>query len=297
MNIIIPEQVTESKLVSSSVPLTDFDEYDSGQAYNTGDTVRVGIVAYESLTDGNTDDPGAGILKTPPTWLRLGYVNRWRMFHDGPDSPTSYEGDIVTVLTMDKIVSALALLGLVGLSVHVEVEDPIEGVVYDETRQIVDPNVGNWWDFYFSSYEAVSDHVFDNLPQYLGAEIRITVERLTGGDSEVGRLIVGEDRKIGDTQMGVTTGIQAFTGRERDGFGNLTIVPRRSVRRADYNVVVDTASVPRIQQWLEGIASSPTVFIGDPGYGNTIVFGLYRDFSISISGLAWSTCSIDVEGF
>ena len=297
MNILIPEQVTESKLVSSSVPLTDFDEYDPGQTYNTGDTVRVGIIAYESLTDGNTDDPETGILKTPPTWLRLGYVNRWRMFRDGPDSPTSYEGDIVTVLTMDKVVSALALLGLVGLSIRVEIEDPIEGVVYDETRQIVDPNVGNWWDFYFSEYAERADHVFMDLPMYLGAEIRITVERLSGGNAAVGRLVAGGDRTIGTTQMGITTGIQDFTRRERDGFGNLTIVPRRNVRRADYPVVVDTAAVPQVQQWLQDIASTPTVFIGDPDKGNTIVFGLYRDFSISISGLVWSTCSIDVEGF
>lgn len=297
MIIIRPDEVDQSRLTSSNVPVEDYPEWSAG-TYATGDRVVYGIEAYESLTDDNTDQPDTGAAKTTPTWLRLGYVNRWRMFRDGRDSKTRQDNSITVTLDLNRVTTGIALLGLEGLTATVTMTDPIEGVVFERELTITDAAVGNWWDYYFLPYDVREDFVILDLPPYASATITVTVSGETETDTTaIGRYVMGLNRELGTTDHGTRTRWLDSSTRKRDGFGNLTIVPRRRVKLVDYDVSIPTSRVDFVNRELNMLANQPTVFIGDESFSSTIVFGLYRDFDIVISNPALSQASVEVEGY
>ncbi|WP_339883632.1 hypothetical protein [Vreelandella maris] len=296
MKIIRPTPVTEGRLTGSDVPIDDYPVWTAGE-YNEGDSVVVGIEAFEAL-ETTSDEPVAGASKTPPSWLRLGYVNKWRMFRDGRDSKTRQDGGIATTVTPGQVANGLALLGLEGLSVTVTMTDPVEGIVYQRTEQITDISVNNWYDWYFLPYGFREDFVFTDMPPYSGAEISVVVNTSNPADTAaVGRYVIGMVRDLGLTLYGTSVRTQDFSVRERDGFGNLTIVRRRQIRLVDYRVDVETPLVDSVKRELDQIANEETVFIGADHLGSTIIFGFYRDFDITISNYALSAATLEVEGY
>ena len=296
MKIIRPTPVTDGRLTASDVPIDDYPAWAAGE-YSAGDSVVVGIEAFEAL-ETTSDEPVAGASKAPPSWLRLGYVNKWRMFRDGRDSKTRKDGGIATTVTPGQVVNGLALLGLEGLSATVTMTDPVEGIVYQRTEQITDISVNNWYDWYFLPYGFREDFVFTDMPPYSGAEISVVVNTSNPADtSAVGRYVIGMVRDLGLTLYGTSVRTQDFSVRERDGFGNLTIVKRRQIRLVDYRVDVQTQLVDSVKRELDQIANDETVFIGSDSLGSTIIFGFYRDFDITISNYALSAATLEVEGY
>ena len=296
MQIIRPVPVTEGRLTASDVPVNDYPEWTAG-TYAAGDQVVVGIEAYEAIAE-TSEEPTAGVAATPATWLRLGYVNRWRMFRDGRDSKTRQDGGIATTVTPGQVVNGLALLGLEGLSVTVTMTDPVEGVVYQRTESITDIGVGNWYDWYFAPYGVNEDHVFTDLPPYAGAAVDVAITTSAPTDATaIGRYVMGMVRDLGITLYGTSVRTQDFSDRERDGFGNLTIVNRRQIKLCDYRVAVETPRVDAVKSELDKIASQETVFIGSEQFGSTVIFGFYRDFDITISNYGVSDATLEVEGY
>lgn len=298
MQIIRPTGVTEGRLTASDVPIDDYPAWGASGNYDEGARVIEGIEAYESLTSGNNDTIEDGLAASPPTWLRLGFVNRWRMFRDGRDSKTRQDGGIATTVTPGQVVNGLALLGLEGLEVTVTMTDPVEGVVYERTEQITDIGVGSWYDWYFMPYSTREDFVFTDLPPYSGAAIDVAITTADPGDtSAVGRYVMGMVRELGLTVYGTSVRSLDFSKRERDGFGNLTIINRRQIDLVDYRVDVETQRVDAVKRELNNVRNEETVFIGSPDFGSTVVFGFYRDFDISINNYAISAATLEVEGY
>jgi len=296
MKVISPLDIDDTTLVLSDVPDTDYAVWAAG-TYAEGDERQQNLVAYRSLTSGNTDEPEVGVLAEPPTWLRLGFINRWRMFRDGSDSRT-VQGDLIEVdLQFDGIVDSVALFGLEGESVRVTVNDYTEGQVYQKTQLITDVGVLDWWEFFFLPYDTRQNLIFDDLPTYSDAEINVRIIAPTGTDAACGRLIAGNLNEIGITEYGTSVSSVNYGTRTRDGFGNLVLESRRVVRLVNFSVKIPTRFVSSVAQALDDLADIPTAFVGSGTIDATIIFGVYRDFRINFSNPALSDTSIEVEGF
>jgi len=296
MKIITPEEITDTTLDTSNVPLTDYTEWTAG-TYAEGATVREGEEAYESLTASNTDQPSVGILANPPTWLRLGYVNRWRMFRDGTDSITSQADSIAVTVIPVGLITAVALLGCRGATAQVIMTDTIEGVVYDQTKELIDYGVDDWWSFYFVPYDSNGDVIFRGLPPYIGAEIDVIIDGNDPADIiECGRAVFGVEHDLGVTEYGTNVSRLDASTKERDGFGNLRLVRRRTVPVVDYRIAVETIRFDWVERRLARIAAVPCVFIGSTLYESTIVFGIYTDFRMDLSTPVICDATIEVEG-
>jgi hypothetical protein len=136
------------------------------------------------------------------------------------------------------------------------------------------------------------------MPPYPGAEITVDVDTSDPSDtSAIGRYVVGLVRDLGMTVYGTSIRTQDFSIRERDGFGNLTIVNRRQIRLVDYRVDIQPQLIDSVKRELDEIANQETVFIGADHIGSTIIFGFYRDFDITISNYAISAATLEVEGY
>lgn len=297
MQIAIPQEITDSNLSNSNVPLDEAPLWAAG-TYNQGDEVIYENQVWIAATT-TTDDPVTGASKSVPTWVRRGWTNRWRMFNDGVDSKTTNTGSITGDLSQTTTNTVAALLGLNASSATLTMTDPVEGVVYTKTVDLVDIGVTNWWQWHFLGYDTIEDVIF-NLPPYPNATISFSVDGFEPTDEvECGRLVLGLLKELGVTLQGTSVSNLSYSSKERDDFGNLILNKRRTVKLVDYQVLVDTIRVSSVRNSLDRIDNTPTLFIGtdEQGFGATIVFGVTQDFRLIYSGPHASDMTLTVEGF
>lgn len=294
MRIIQPVDITPALLYSSNVPEDEYPPWTAG-TYIQGDRRIVEHRVYEVLAESTTDAPLAGIVKSPPSWLDVGATNRWRMFDSKVGSTTSYAGAVDVELQPGQVVNAVALLNLRGRDASVTMTDPVDGVVYERELQLVDAGVTNWYDWFFAPIGRQADFVLLDLPAYGTATLRVRVEN-ADDDAAVGELVLGRQAELGVALYGTGVGIIDYSRKSTDEFGITSVVKRDYSKRCEFDVAVDTALVGYVQRLLASIRARPVVWIGDEQHEATLVYGYYRDFSISISTPSYSDGTITVEG-
>lgn len=294
MRIVRPVEIGASELDSTNV-VNEYTDWAAG-TYNEGDRVVNNRVVWEALADGVTSEPSAA---TATDWLRIGYSNIWRMFTEGRDSPSTSTDTIDVNLAVDQVVTTLAALNLMGNEARLIVTDSSEGVVYDKTEDLVDIGVSSHWEWHFAPYDTVETVVFDGIPPYSGADINLIVSGAVPTDPvEVGRVVAGIATDLGVANYGTSVEILDYSTKERDGFGELTLVPRRTITLVDYDVAVPSPRVDAVVRQLQKIAATPTLFIGDTDtYRSTITFGVYRGAVQGIDNPSISDLTLQVEEF
>lgn len=294
MKIIPPLKVTPTEL-TSNVPITE-TEWTAG-TYATGVERYVGTDVYEVVAiPDTTDEPVAGAAKEPPTWLRVGKINRFKMFSFVIGEATTVASPLEVTVNFPFLINGVALFDLAATSVQVVVEDAVEGIVYDETRQLADPiGINNWFAFFYTPFALKSDAVFTDLPSFAAADVTVTVIN-TDGDVSVGEMIVGRIEDIGVTLQNFTFGIEDFSRKERDIFGNFTIIERRFAKVANFDVFLENSDVNRVFGQLAKVRATPTVYIGAGDKPETVVVGFYKDFSILRTGPVTSEMTLEIEG-
>ena len=300
MDIIRPVNVTDSVLISSSVSEDDYSEWNSSTTYNTGDKVIVisNHQAYESLVDSNTgNDP---TTDDGTKWLNIGATNRWKAFDQKISDPVTDTGSIAYELSSaDTYVTSVALFGLKAVEATVTVTDTDDdGEVYNKTTSLIDNlDVIDWYTYFFEPITFKTEALFTDIPPYLGSDVEILITSSEGETVEVGQIVIGSLQNLGFTVYGTNVGIEDFSRKETDEFGNFIIVERNFSNLVDYEVRIPTQTTRRVQNLLAQFRASPLVYIGndDDSFG-TIVYGFYRNFDINLDTPSYSLASIEVEG-
>lgn len=290
MYIVNPLEVTDANTTTNLV--NDYPDWTAG-TYSQGDRRVVDKVAYEVVASSTTDNPTEGVNKDPASWIRLGYSNKWRMFTLAKDSKSTAGPTLTFTSDFGIGVDTIALLGVIGTSINVLIETVAQGVVYDETITTTDILVDNYFDWFFLPYESKEDFIFFNLPTY--PEARITITVTATADTAIGRFIAGTSKQLGESIYGSSTGTQSFTIRDRDGFGNLNIVPRRTIDVTEFKVAIETPSIPVVKRYITKAASEPALFFADPDNEGLINFGLAEDFRIPYEYPTVSKATIEVK--
>lgn len=289
MRLIKPVEITPAKLISSSVPETDYPAWVAG-TYALGDKRIRDHHIYESLAAANTADPS-----DTTKWQDLGLTNRWRMFDNKVESLTTNPGTIEVTINPGEVVNSLALFNLKGKSVTVTMIDALEGEVYRKEVSLVDAAVTNWFDWFFEPVGIRTDVVVLDMPAYGSANIVVTVDG-EPGVAAVGHFVIGSVKQIGTALYGSSVGINDYSRKTTDDFGNTVVIQRSFSSRAEFDVALDTSEVTRVRRLLAELRATPVVWIGEETYEATILFGFYRDFQIVFSGPTVSDCSITIEG-
>lgn len=294
MIIVAPVPVTEATLFSSNVTETEHPLWSAG-SYTVGQLVIFGHRIYEALST-TSAQPDVGAVAVPPTWLDLGPTNLYRMFDEGYATQTSNPGTVEARIRPGVVINAVALLNCMGNSATVEVIDPVDGVVYSETKPLQDNTlVGDWYAYFYEPIASKADIAFLNLPNYGSADINILVDA-GAGTAAIGSVVQGRQRIIGVANYGTSVGITDYSRKERDDFGNFVIVPRGFAKRAEYDVTVESAQIGMVQRALSNLLTTAAVYIADTEREETIVYGFFKDFNIVIATPSISSCSIQVEG-
>lgn len=268
--------------------------YDAGTTYAEG-AVVISIAShheYESLIAGNI-----GLALDDPTkWLDRGFNNRWRMFDQLNTSQTVRPDWIEAVIEVTGRIDSVALLNIVGARVFVTMTTDADGEVFSGEYPLVsDSGVDSWFDWFFEPIVRKGDFILTDLPMYGNPTISIGMTE-PGGDAAIGTMIVGQKRDFGDLLHGARIGIQDYSRKVADDFGNYTIVQRAFSKRASFKVAVDHDQVDALSEILAGYRASPVVWVGTDSYRSTWIYGFYRDWGTDIDYPTVSYLSLEIEG-
>lgn len=293
MEIVRSYEVNDLTLASSNISDTaDYALYSGGSTYALGDIV-VGADhhEYESLDNGNSGNA----LSDPAFWLDLGMNRRWRMFDLSNTSQSTNADEIDVSIEVTGRANAVSLLNIAADTAQIIVTT-VDGEIYNETFNLTsDSGVNNWYDYFFEPIIRTGDLVITDLPVNANPTIQVILTA-TGSTVRIGTLIVGQSILLGATVYGARIGIQDYSRKVADDFGNWTIVERPFAKRATYKVVMAAGKVDAAAAFLATIRATPCVFKGTGPYASLIVFGFFKDWNIEITHPSNSYCNLDVEG-
>lgn len=296
MRVIKSVVTTDTILTSSNIPEDEYPAWVSGTSYTALDKVIYEHKIYERVVTGvGTITPDLDQVN----WLDIGYTNRYRMFDNIISSVSSRTGGIEFTLTPNQVINGIALLNVNASTVRVVMNDSIEGVVYDRTKELrSSSNVTDYYSYFFAPLINLGDldtAIFLDLPNKPTATITVYVSSGVGL-VEVGEVVYGVQSIVGRTNYGTAIGITSYSRKDTDEFGKVTVVKRKNSKYADYDIDIDNTNLAFVQRLFQDVDSVPCVFIGNPEMEELIVYGFYKDFKATISFPTVSKCTLRVEG-
>lgn len=296
MRVIKSVVTTDAILTSSNIPEDEYPAWVSGTSYTALDKVIYEHKIYERIVTGTgTTTPELD----QANWLDVGYTNRYRMFDNIISNVSSRTGGIEFTLKPNQTVNGIALLNVNASTVRVVMTDPVEGVVYDRTKELrISTNVVDYYTYFFAPLMDLGDidsAIFLDLPNKPTATITVYISSGAALVS-VGEVVYGVQSIVGRTNYGTAIGITSYSRKDTDEFGKVTVIKRKNSKYADYDIDIDNTNLAFVQRLFQDIDSVPCVFIGNPEMEELIVYGFYKDFKATISFPTVSKCTLRVEG-
>lgn len=294
MKVIAPTTFVAATHLVSSTATEVYAAYNAGTTYAKDAFVDYGTHIYQSLVNSNTGNTPS---TSPTFWVLVGPDNTHAMFDDQISTATTSASPLTVVLATG-LANSLALFGLVGSQVTVNITDGVGGPnVYSRTVSLDGTFIFDWYMYFFEPYVQVEELVLTDLPPY--ATARLTVS-LTGPSTvQIGQLVFGTQYELGDAEYGASVGIIDYSRKDTDEFGTTTFVERAFSKRMTARLMLDTVQISRVQQVLARVRAKPSVWVGVPGdstFNPLTVYGYYRDFSVDVAYPTKSYCSLEIEG-
>lgn len=295
LRIVPPLPVTDGVLLATDVPESAYPAWNSGTAYAVQDRVHLTSThkVYEALT-AHTNKPPAS---NPADWAEVGPTNAWALFDRSNSTQTAQGTSFYYRLAPTGGFNAAALLNITGgLSVRWRVTHPTLGTLKDVTDSLASlPAQSGWWEWFYSLRRGPTQAIRTDLPGIVGAELRVDVTGTTA--LAAGVLLFGQMQEIGFlVQQGARLGIQDYSRKETNEWGDTVLVQRAYAKRASFEVPVAAAQVDEAAQFLTLYRAVPCLFIGGGRYESTNVYGFLKDWDVAITYSTHSVISIQLEG-
>lgn len=301
MKLIKPTVLTDTMLVSSTAPETDYTAWSAATAYVVGDhcirTTATTHRKYECLVNNTNFPPEDNLTGATPKWLDIGPTNRWAMFDNVVGTITSNASPLTVVINPGSV-SGIALMELVGKTAEITLKTTTGGtVIYYEEINLDGTIITSFYDWFYQPYEQLTDFVLTDLPwHYTTPELTITITSTSTVSCGVCKF--GEAIEIGRTEYGATAGIIDYTYKDTDAFGNTIVVERSFSKRANFKVSTDLVEFNHIFRTLSNLRATPCVWIGTETafYEPLLIYGFFKDFSIDVAYPTMNYCSLEIEG-
>lgn len=307
MNVIAPISInTDTQLVSSNIPETDYADYAAGTTYAAGAKVQVttsGVhKCYESAVAGNvghnppdniyddTVDPATGY------WIDLGATNRWAMFDGLSRKSSSLADQIVVVLTPGQLFNNLALVNIEAADVTVLVTDPEDGQVYFARPNVVDLyDVTDFYSWFFFEPRRKQTIVLSDLPASPSGTVTINLSA-PGETVEAGEIVLGKEKYIGRLLYGYKAGMKDWSTKDEDKNGNPIFTQGKYSDTVSFPIRMNRSTVYDVRRTLaEYRGGRALLWVGNEELQETIVYARFEDFAIEIQTSRYAYGTIDTE--
>jgi len=293
MKVVTPVAIeTGTTLVSTNVGTgADPAAYNALTVYALADRVVEAEVIYASLKAANTGNTPSA---SPLWWAVVGPINSLAMFDRRIGTVTSNADTIEVTVAPGVVVSMLSMRGLAALTVVATQTDPVDGEVYTETVDMVEP-VFDWYEYFFTEPVVATDVLLTGFLPYLGAEISVVIDN-TGGTAECGLFAVGPATGPGAAEFGASDGITDWSRFEPDEWGVRDVVERDYADDAELMVEVPVRLSPAFRRLLASRRAQPTLLSLADSRPDAQYYGLIS-FRRVFSYAGIDTYSITVKGF
>lgn len=282
-------------LIYSNVPENDYPEYSATVTYAMGQMVIVSSrhEIFRSAANSNTGNS----VDSPAFWIPQGTTNRYKCHDTKIGTHTKHPNRIHNQYKIKGLCNTVAALNVVASSMQVRMFDINDGVVYDRSYSLItNTEMNDWYDYFFGNVSVLAtDLILNDLPHYANAIVEVIVNSL-GNDVEVGEIVMGHAVKLGATQYGAKVGIQDYSQKNTDSFGNQSVNERPYRKTGDFQVFVSNDAVDSLQILLAQYRAKPVLYLGSDAFASTAIYGFYRDFDITVAYPTNSLCSISIEG-
>lgn len=310
MKLVVPNVID---LVASSVPENEEPAWNASTAYSVGDRCIYEHYIYECVAAHTGKQPDKNTNSISGVWRAVGATNRWAMFDDVVSTQTVAPSgaDALVVTVAFDYADCIGLMNIVGENVKFEVFDAGQTEPYYTKEFSLVQDTTNFRDFFYSPIERTSDitYTFSDIVNsgipigVPGSTLRVTL-KLTGGGASIGHMVVGLARGIGKTKIDATAGTKTYSKRVEDEYGNLTIIPRRVVKKVSCIVYIEAAYTDIVGKLLSRIDIKPALFLADNrdtfegGYEMLVIYGTKTDheFSLNPEGPSMDMLNISIEG-
>lgn len=266
LNVIVPVTVTDSILISSTAPETDYAEWSAGTTYAAGERVIVATThrIYESGQAGNLSKDPTDILNrtgAPPWWFEVKPTNRWAMF-DGLINTATTITTPLTVVLQPGFAGAIYLSGLIGENISVSIKDAPGGeIVFTHSETLENSMPPDYWEHFFSPFRQQDDLLLTGIPPYSNMEITVTISS-TSGNVACGFFAVGDLRPLGMTEFDAEAQPKTYSYIGEDNYGNTKIIQRPSAKNMRLTAEVDIDNADYVEETVRGLQDVPAVWIG-----------------------------------
>jgi hypothetical protein len=148
--------------------------------------------------------------------------------------------------------------------------------VWSETRTIGD-----------GISSASSDAIFTGIPGDAGDYLAVSINKAGSANTQVSEIVFGQSYEIGTRIIEPTSGgIIDFSVKERDDFGNVTLVRRNFAERASYTFYFDKDQRQRIRNFLAFLRAVPLVFYSGTDLTNEkgmAILGFITSFDLPVT--------------
>lgn len=298
--IIRPVAIADANLISSNIAENDYQAFSLAPTYALGE--RVMLVAtnvhsiYQSVVAGNSGhDPLLDSLSTPLYWSRVGSTKRWTMFDQSITSQSTNPSSISVTLNVPSRVDSVSLMNCDAATLNIQQTDVNDGLVYNKDYSLVSTaGISDWWHYFFEPIVRIKDFSVSDLFPYNSPSIQITLS--APGNVGVGECVLGLSADMGNIFYGASVGIQDYSIKTQDIYGNYSIKKRAFNKIADWQLLVPNTKVDQLQKVLADYRATPIVYVGSELYASTIIYGFYSDFKITIAYPTQSLCTMSLKG-
>jgi len=303
--IVPPITITDSILIASgsppetNVPENDYAVWSSATTYAAGDRVIVLSThkIYESLQSANSNK---NPVTQPLWWVEVGPTNRWAVFDNSVSTQTRQATNITYTLEPGVAINSLAVLNITDATqLNITVQSPSFGspgiVYFDSIDLSLFSPIPDWYNFFFGIKQRPTQHIALDIPGYTDAVF--TIELIGGSDLAVGVISIGQQQRFGrGIKLGARVGIQDYSRKETNEFGDVVLVQRAFAKRANFDLLIDKGEVDTLQNYLSVIRATPALWVGSTAYESTTLFGFYKNFEILINYPEHADCELEIEG-
>lgn len=288
MRIVNPIAINDSNLDSTTIPEPDAS---AGEVSWVAGSYVVGDEVIKSSTHrryrcavATTDDPEVGVLRAVPTWIGIGATNRYAMFDLKNGSKSMASLSLAVETTTNLATTAVAAFYISGAeTVTVTLTDPVDGVVYSNSVEMIDNSeIVDFWEWFNLPIISIDQFVLTDLPSYPAATLAVSFDGVA--EVSVGTLVQGIQSSLGVAVYGTSSQLVDLSRVDSDEFGNYTIVERPFYNLVDYDIVMPQNRARWARNLVAKYRITPIVWIG--GVDSSlpqVTFGLYNDFQITTS--------------
>lgn len=291
MLLIRPVKITPLMVTASNAGAADA-EWMASATYQLGNRVFLTATGktYECVQAPALDKNPAS---EPLYWLEAKPSNRWSMYDSEISTVTVTPGDLSTTLTVPGRVNAVALFGVVGSKIQVT-QRSASGDVLATFSKALQTQPADWYEYFYSVPEQISDVVFTGVVPSTGSRLEIVIT----GPAACAAIVVGNTFDLGDAEWGAQTSITDYSRKTTTADGVQLFTPGRYSRRMSVRLVQPRERYPTVQRNLEAVRATPCVWLGVPGvqaYSPMTIYGFYKDFSIEVAYATENLCSLEIE--